>query len=79
MENRFEEAATAAERAHDLFAGIDLTYEAARASELLGRIHHAQGNMAGARVEESDALAAYEQIGAVVDAQRARGLLATQA
>jgi tetratricopeptide (TPR) repeat protein len=78
-EGRLDEAAIAADRAHALFAGIDLTYEAARAAELLGRIHHARGDLTGARVEEADALATYEQIGAVVDAQRARALLATQA
>lgn len=77
-EERLDEAAIAADRAHALFAGIDLTYAAARAAELLGRIHHARGDLTGARVEEADALATYEQIGAVVDAQRARALLATQ-
>lgn len=79
VEERLDEAAVAAGRAHELFAGIDLTYEAARASELLGRIHHAQGDVDRARAEEADALATYEQIGAVVDAARARGLLATPA
>lgn len=78
-EDRLEEAADAAGRARDLFAGIDLAYEAARAAELLGRVHHAQGHVAGARDEEAGALATYEQIGAVVDAQRARTLLAAQA
>jgi tetratricopeptide (TPR) repeat protein len=77
-EGRLAEAATAAEQAHALFAGIDLTYEAARASELLGRIHHALGDGAGAREEEEGALAAFELIGATVDAARARALLATQ-
>jgi tetratricopeptide (TPR) repeat protein len=78
-EGSLDDAAIAADRAHALFAGIDLTYEAARASELLGRIHHAQGDVDGARVEEADALTAYETIGAVVDADRARALLAAQA
>lgn len=78
-EGRLDEAAVAAARARDLFAGIDLTYEAARASELLGRIHHALGDVGTARTEEADALATYEQIGAVVDAARTRGLLATPA
>ena len=78
-EDRLEEAAAAADRARTLFAGIDLAYEAARASELLGRVHHAQGHVAGARDEEAGALATYEQIGAVVDAARTRGHLATSA
>lgn len=79
VEQRLDEAAAAASRAHGLFAGIDLTYEAARASELLGRIHLAQGDVDTARAEEADALATYEQIGAVVDAARTRGHLATSA
>lgn len=79
VEGRLDEAAMGADRAHALFAEIDLTYEAARSAELLGRIHHAQGDVTGARDEEAGALATYEQIGAVVDAERARALLATQA
>ena len=78
-EGRLEPAAAAAELAQALFAGIDLTYQAARASELLGRIHSEQGDRAGARAEEEGALAAFEHIGAVVDAARARALLAAQA
>jgi tetratricopeptide (TPR) repeat protein len=77
-QGRLAEAAIAADRARALFGEIDLTYEAARAAELLGRIHQAQGDVDGARAEEADALTAYERIGAVVDAERARAFLAAQ-
>jgi tetratricopeptide (TPR) repeat protein len=72
-EGSLDEAAVAAARARDLFAGIDLTYEAARASELLGRIHHALGDVGTARTEEADALATYEQIGACCSSRGASG------
>lgn len=78
-EGELERAAALADDARALFAGIDLTYEAARASELLGRVHQAQGERAQARAEEEEALAAFEHIGAVVDAERTRALLAASA
>lgn len=76
-EHRLDEAAVAADRARALFSGIDLTYEAARTSELLGRILHEKGNLTAAGVEKADALRVFERIGAVVDAQRVRSLLAS--
>jgi hypothetical protein len=42
---------------------------------LLGRIHQAQGNADGARVEVTAGLTALERIGAMPDATRARDLL----
>ena len=72
-----EEAETAARQAHTLFTEVDLTYEAARVSQLLGRIHQTRGDLERARAEHAAALATFERIGAVVDAGRARAELAT--
>jgi tetratricopeptide (TPR) repeat protein len=67
------EAATHARRLYD---EVDLAYESARVSQLLGQIYQAQGDAELARVEVSAALATFERFGAVPDANRARALLA---
>jgi tetratricopeptide (TPR) repeat protein len=70
-------AEAAARNAHELFDEIDLTYEAARVSSLLGRIHHAGGDLERARAHHEAALATYDRIGAVVDAAAERTVLAS--
>ena len=69
------EAELAANHARALFNEVDLSYESARVSVLLGQIHHAQGNADGARAELTAGLTALEGIGAMPDAIRARDLL----
>ena len=71
------EAERAARDAHQLFTEIDLTYEAARVSSLLGRIAESAGDLAGAKTQHEAALATYDRIGAVVDATEERAVLAT--
>ena len=71
------EAERAARDAHQLFTEIDLTYEAARVSSLLGRIAESAGDRAGAKTQHEAALATYDRIGAVVDATEERAVLAT--
>jgi tetratricopeptide (TPR) repeat protein len=72
-----DEAETEALSAHGLFEEIDLTYQAARASTLLGRIYQASGDLDRSRAQHQAALATFDRIGAVVDASNARALLAT--
>jgi tetratricopeptide (TPR) repeat protein len=69
------EAERAARSAHELFTVIDLTYEAARVSSLLGRIQQAAGDLDRARAQHEAALATYDRIGAVVDAADERAFL----
>ncbi|RYP81926.1 hypothetical protein EKO23_22835 [Nocardioides guangzhouensis] len=76
-QDALDDAAKAARRAHDVFTEIDLTYQAARASSLLGRIHQAQGDLTSARAQHAAALATFDRIGAVADADNTRALLAT--
>ena len=71
------DAERAARSAHELFAEIDLTYEAARVSSLLGRIYESGGDLDRARAQHEAALATYDRIGAVVDAADERALLTT--
>jgi tetratricopeptide (TPR) repeat protein len=70
-------AGDTAQRARSLFDEIDLVYESAKVSMLLGRIRQAQGDEPGARADLTTALGALERIGAVPDAIRARQLLGT--
>lgn len=70
------EAERAARAARTVFAEIDLAYEAARASQVLGLICQAQRDVARARVEHRAALETFERIGAVTDAARTRATLA---
>ena len=70
------EAAQAASHARVLFDEIDLSYESARASLLLGQIYQAQGDAGLARAEMTTALTKLQSIGAVPDANGARELLA---
>jgi tetratricopeptide (TPR) repeat protein len=69
------EAERAARRAHELFIEIDLTYEAARVSSLLGRIHQAAGDLDRARAQHEAALATFDRIGAVMDTADERAFL----
>ena len=70
-------AERAARNAHHLFTEIDLTYEAARVSSLLGRIYESGGDLDRARAQHEAALATYDRIGAVVDATDERAVLST--
>lgn len=69
-------ASRAAREARRLYESVDLTYEAARVSLLLGQIYQAQGADESAALEVRAALSTFENIGAVPDADRARRLLA---
>lgn len=68
-------AAEAAVNARRLYDEIDLSYEAARVSVLLGQIYQAQGDAEQARVELSLALSTFKSIGAVPDVNQAHSLL----
>jgi tetratricopeptide (TPR) repeat protein len=70
-----DEAERAARQARELFDEIDLVYESARVTQLLGRIHQAGGLAELAREDVSAALGSFEAIGAVPDSSRARELL----
>ena len=76
VDGALAEAEDAARHARGLFDQVDLSYEAARVSMLLGQIHRAQGDTEGAHTEIGSALATFETIGARPDADRARALLA---
>jgi hypothetical protein len=69
-------AAAAAVNARRVYDEVDLAYESARVSVLLGQIYQAQAHAEQARVELSLALSTFEAIGAVPDANQARSLLA---
>ena len=71
----FEDADRAGRNARRLFEEVDLLYEVARVSLLLGRVHRATGDAEPARDEFSAALTLFERIGAVPDANAARALL----
>jgi tetratricopeptide (TPR) repeat protein len=71
------DAERAARSAHELFTEIELTYEAARVSSLLGRIFLSGGDLDRARAQHEAALATYDRIGAVLDAADERALLTT--
>ena len=60
-----------------LYKEADMTYDATRATLLLGRIYLAQGDSDAAQFEMSSALSTFERIGAMPDAERAREQLAT--
>jgi hypothetical protein len=68
-------AELAAQRARRVYDEIDLTYEAARVSLLLGQICQAKGDADRARSEIGAALSIFDRIGAMPDADRARELL----
>jgi tetratricopeptide (TPR) repeat protein len=70
-----EEAEQAARHARSLFDEIDLAYESARVTTLLGQLLQAQGNADAARAELTTALGTLDSIGAVPDAMRVRELL----
>ena len=71
-----DRAEQAAKRACRLLKEVDLSYEAARVTLLLGQIYHAQGDTDAAQFEISSALSTFERIGALPDAARARTALA---
>jgi tetratricopeptide (TPR) repeat protein len=70
------DAERAASDARTVFTEIDLSYEAARVSQVLGRIYLARREPDRACAEHRAALDTFERIGAVMDAQRTRALLA---
>jgi tetratricopeptide (TPR) repeat protein len=75
-EGALADAEQAAQNARRLFEQVDLVYEAARVSILLGRIHQATGEPDHAADEIDAALTVFESIGALPDAAHARDLLA---
>jgi tetratricopeptide (TPR) repeat protein len=72
-----EPAVEAAQRASTAYDGIELVYESARVRLLLGEIYLAQGDPEAAEAEVEAALAVFDEIGAVPDADRARRVRAT--
>jgi len=70
-------AVEAAQRARTAYDGIDLVYESARMSLLLGELFLAEGDPDAGRVEVEAALAVFSDIGARPDADRAGRVLAT--
>ena len=74
-EGALADAERAARAARAVFTKINLSYEAARVSQVLGRIHLARGEPELACAEHRAALETFERIGAVLDARRARALL----
>ncbi len=74
-DGRLVEAAEAAGRARVMFDEIDLCYESAKASLLLGMVHQAAGSIDLARSELSAAQTTLINLGAVPDATRARELI----
>ena len=72
-----EPSIDAALRARAAYDGIDLVYESARVRLLLGELYLAQGKPEPAEVEVDAALAVFDEIGAVPDADRARRIQAT--
>ena len=73
-----DHAAAAAEEARSLFREVDLTYEEARSTLLLGQIHQARGDVEQANTELEAALSTFDSVGAVPDAVRVRELLASR-
>ena len=68
----FADAEQAASSARILFDEVDLLYESARVSVLLGTVHQATGDRELARDDFTAALSVFERIGAVPDADDAR-------
>ena len=66
-------------RAAQLWSGIELPYEAARARVELGRAYREEGDEVEAELELRAAQATYERLGARPDARRAADLLGTPA
>ena len=66
-------------RAVQLWTGVELPYEAARARVDLGRAYRADGDDAEAELELRAACAAFERLGAAPDARRAAELLGASA
>jgi tetratricopeptide (TPR) repeat protein len=75
-EGNLEGAQEAAQHARKLFDEIDLCYESARASVLLGQVHQARGEVEAARSELTAALTTFDNIGAVPDSTRTKELVA---
>jgi ATP/maltotriose-dependent transcriptional regulator MalT len=71
-----DDAERAARSARRLFEEVDLVYEAARATLVLGQILCARGDAELAQDEFNAALSVFDRIGAVPDAITTRGLLA---
>ena len=71
-------ALTSAEEARALFREIDLVYEVARTTQLVGQIHMALGDADEATSELDAALSTFDIVGAVPDAARVRDLLAAR-
>ena len=73
-----DQAAADAEEARGLYREVDLGYEVARTTLLLGQVHLARGDAEQATVELDAALSTFDTVGAVPDALRVRELLATR-
>ena len=72
---RWAEAERCLRRGLTIWSGIGAPYEAAKVRILLGTAYQRQGDEAGARAEWEAAKAAFERLGAVLDAQVAMELL----
>lgn len=77
-DGELDRAATAAEEARDLYREIELTYDEARATVLLGRVYMARHEDELATAVLEAALATFDGVGAVPDAARVRELLASR-
>ncbi len=75
-EGEVERATRDAEQARELYREVDLPFEEARVTLLLGEILQAAGDVERATAEIDAALATFDAVGAVPDAIRARELLA---
>lgn len=75
-DGRLDVAEQQARDARKRFDEVDLCYESAKASVLLGQIHRARGEAEAARSELTSALTTFDNIGAVPDATRTRELVA---
>jgi tetratricopeptide (TPR) repeat protein len=74
-EGALDDAEQAANNARGLFDEVDLLYESARVSLLLGTVHRSSGHPEQARDDFTAALSVFERIGAAPDADHARVLL----
>jgi tetratricopeptide (TPR) repeat protein len=77
MDGSLDDAEAFALRARAEFDEVDLWYESARVSSLLGTIWRARGDLERARSELGAALGTFERIGALPDALRTRELVRT--
>jgi hypothetical protein len=73
-----DQALASAEEARGLYREVDLLYDVARTTQLLGQVHLERGDAAQASAELDAALSTFDSVGAVPDATRVRELLAAR-